>query len=72
MPLKQEKTSVFSRVSAMPGELTSVTKTKLLISKCQEVIDIISGKEPSVPDFTPLVIVGPSGAGKGTLIEHLT
>jgi guanylate kinase len=32
----------------------------------------MTGSSAEVPSFTPLVVVGPSGAGKGTLINHLT
>lgn len=65
-PFNQMRESVFSHVNAQPDDLTDPVITYHLIQQNRELSKNL-GKEL----FSPLVIVGPSGAGKGTLINAL-
>ena len=71
MEFNQTKTSVFSLIEATPSDLVTVRNTVTLIDK-QLKAKLQGAAAPAREQFKPLVIVGPSGAGKGTLINHLT
>ena len=45
---------------------------KILANQKARFRKINLGAEAQIKQFKPLIIVGPSGVGKGTLIEHLT
>ena len=68
---KQVSTSVFSLLDAVPVDLATPRNTARL---CNEALKVKLGvaKLPEKTLFKPVVIVGPSGAGKGTLINYLT
>ena len=59
--------SVFSHINATPSDLVNMRNTARLIKenlKAQK-------KATEKVAYKPLVMVGPSGAGKGTLIDFL-
>ena len=65
--------SVFSLTEATASDLVTVRNTARLISENQAVKQAGSGGSAGPRKmYKPLVIVGPSGAGKGTLINHIT
>ena len=66
----QQRTSVFSLIEALPVELVSQRNTARLIEENLKA-KFGSSKVPPRVEFKPLVVVGPSGAGKGTLIKWL-
>lgn len=70
MEFLQAYTSVFSLIEANPSDLVSVRKTASLIKE-NTLAKLGVSELPKRTDYKPMVIVGPSGAGKGTLIEYL-
>ena len=78
MDFVQSMTSVFSLIAATPSDLITVRNTAFLISQ-QEIAknagDSPAARKAYTPGprkfFKPLVIAGPSGAGKGTLINFI-
>ena len=64
-------TSVFNRIEATPSDLVSKRNVASLIRKNQQA-KVGKGKPlPARIAYKPVVFVGPSGAGKGTLITAL-
>lgn len=63
--------SVFSQIEAKPSDLVSLRNTVSLISQSEKAKNGGAEAGPR-KEFKPLVIVGPSGAGKGTLIAFIT
>ena len=65
-------TSVFSLTEATPSDLITNRNTARLIAENMKVklgdVSELNARQA----YKPLVVVGPSGAGKGTLINYLT
>ena len=62
---------MFNRIEAVPSDLSTKRNTARLIRLNQEAK---VGKGKPLPEriaYKPVVVVGPSGAGKGTLINDL-
>ena len=73
MEFSQEHDSVLSHVFATPSDLTTVGQTAELIAMNRQVNQILYKDDSTTfNDYTPLLMTGPSGVGKGTMIDHLT
>ena len=71
MEFSQVHTSVFNRIEATPSDLVSKRNVASLIRQNQQE-KVGKGKPlPARIAYKPVVFVGPSGAGKGTLINKL-
>ena len=71
MQFSQVEFSVFNRICATPSDLVSKRNVASLIRQNQQAK---AGKKSAIPErmaYKPVVFVGPSGAGKGTLIGDL-
>jgi len=71
MEFSQTYFSVFSHIEAVPSDLSTVRNTVRLI-ELNTRARLEKHLAPEKVMFKPLVVVGPSGAGKGTLISFLT
>ena len=63
---------MFSLIEGTPSDLTTVRNTARLIDINIKANLKGSGTQSGKSQYKPAVIVGPSGAGKGTLINFLT
>ena len=73
MKFDQENDSVFSFVYATPSQLTDSMKVEKLIQLNRITMGVATDDSSfESGGYMPMVITGPSGAGKGTLMKHLT
>ena len=64
---------MLSRVVATPSELVSVEQTAKLIALNKQVNKTINSDiDISDTDYTPMIVSGPSGVGKGTMVNSVT
>ena len=71
LEFSQVATSVFSHITATPSDLINQRNAARLVQDNQAAK--LAGKSTSSRvNYKPIVIVGPSGVGKGTLIGKLT
>ena len=71
MEFSQVETSVFSLTKATPSDLVTTRNTARLIAENLKV-KLNKSELPEKTAYNPLVVVGPSGVGKGTLINAMT
>ena len=73
MKFDQENDSVLSNIHVTPKELTNPMKIEKLIELNRISMGVVRDDSSfEYSNYMPLVITGPSGAGKGTLMKHLT
>ena len=71
MEFSQVHTSVFAYTQGTASDLATVRNTARLV-ELNEKGRLGVDQLPTRTAYKPLVMVGPSGAGKGTLIEFMT
>lgn len=67
IPFNQSRESVLSHVHTLPTDFSDVITAYRLVQQNMKLANSSAKNEL----YRPLVIVGPSGAGKGTLITAL-
>ena len=73
MKFDQDKDSVFSYIHVTPDQLSDPMKIEKLIQLNRVAMGTARDEAPyQSSDYMPLIFTGPSGAGKGTLMKHLT
>ena len=73
MKFDQENDSVLSYIHVTPKELSNPMKIEKLIELNRISMGVVRDDSSfEYSSYMPLVITGPSGAGKGTLMKHLT
>ena len=64
---------MFSHIQITPHEMFAAGSTDELVALNKHIASMV-GKASKIAtdEYTPLLLVGPSGAGKGSILEHLT